>query len=122
MKDFVIGLGILCLLVGLCQYGEREIAERTHRIAVPLEMTLTAIQSGNAAQAQTYIALAAHVWRENEAALASLINHDHTNRIGENLAQLPRTPVHELGWAVEGLLKQLRDLAEMERVLWKNIL
>ena len=122
MKYLVIGLGILSLLVVFCRYGEMEIKESTQQVAVPLELAITALQAENESQARTYIALANDIWTQKESTLASLISHDRTNEIGEELAKLAWIPTNELRPAVEVVLKLVRNLAEMERILWKNIL
>ena len=122
MKYLVIGLGILSLLVVFCRYGEMEIKESTQQVAVPLELAITALQAENESQARTYIALANDIWTQKESTLASLISHDHTNQIGEELAKLAWIPTNELRPAVEVVLKLVRNLTEMERILWKNIL
>ena len=54
--------------------------------------------------------------------LASFISHDHTNGIDEEMAQLPWLSGNALGQAIEGLLKRVRGLAEMDLILWENIL
>lgn len=122
MKYLVIGLLILCLLIGLCWFAEREIAERTRLIAAPLERSLLAVRRGDGAAARSYAEQAAAAWDAHEAVLASFISHDHTNAITEELAQLPFLDGAALGQALEALLTQVRGLAEMERIVWKNIL
>lgn len=122
MKYFVIGVFILCLLVGLCFFAEREIGERSREIAAQLELALSALKAENGEQTQFYLKKAADAWAQSEGILASFISHDHTNGIGEALAGLPWLAGNELGQAIEALLKQVRGLAEMDQIVWKNIL
>ena len=122
MKYFTIGILILCLLTGLCWYAEREISERTRQIANPLELALSAVREGNDPDAHAWVSQAAVSWAKNEGVLASLISHDHTNGIGEAMARLPWLNGKDLGQAVEEVLKQIRGLADMERIVWRNIL
>lgn len=122
MKYLIIGVSILCLLIGLCWFAEHEISTRTHQIAEALELALFAVRAGDDTMAKTYTVRAAAAWAEHEAVLASLISHDHTNDIAEDLAQLSWLRGHALGQALEALLEQVRGLEEMERIVWKNIL
>lgn len=122
MKYLIVGVSILCLLIGLCWFAEHEINARTRQIADALELALLAVRAGDDTLAQTYSAQATAAWAKNEAMLASLISHDHTNNIAEDLAQLSWLRGRALGQALEALLEQVRGLAEMERIVWKNIL
>lgn len=122
MKYFVIGIWILCFLVGLCIYADRAIAERTAEITVPLEQALAAIQAGDDQTAQACVARASQAWEENEKVFASFLSHDHTNSIREELSQLSWLQGNELGQRIEKILKQVQGLAEMDQIIWKNIL
>lgn len=122
MRYFIIGILILCLLIGLCWYAEQEISNRTDAITAPLELALDALRDGNETLAQAYVAQAAAAWEQSEAVLSSIISHDHTNGIGEAMAELPWAHGDELGRAVESVRKQVQELADMDRIRWKNIL
>ncbi len=122
MRYFTIGLLILCLLFSLCWYTEQEISQRTSAIALPLELAIAALRDGNEALAQTYVAQATAAWEQSETILSSIISHDHTNGIGEAMAELPWTHGAELGRAVESLRQQIQELADLDRIRWKNIL
>ena len=122
MKYLMIGLVILSLLIGLCWYSEREIAERTREIAGQLELALAAVRVEDDTSAQRYAARASAAWKENETFLASIISHDHTNAIAESLSQLPWLQGQELGKTLSALLTQIRGLSEMEQIVWKNLL
>lgn len=122
MRYLTIGVLILCLLVGLCWYAEQEIYHRTDAISVPLELALAALRDGDEALARKYAAQAAAAWKQSEAVLSSIISHDHTNGIGEAMAELPWVQSEELGRAVESVRKQVQELADMDKIRWKNIL
>lgn len=122
MKYLIIGILILALLVGMCFFSQKQIIYRSREIAHPLELALSAIQAGDEVLAQAFIAEAMAAWEQSETLFTSLISHDHTNAIREDLAQLPWTYGHELGRAVEKVLQQLHGLEEMERVDWGNLL
>lgn len=122
MKYFVTGMIILCLLAGLCIYAEWEISKRSSEITDQLELALAALKDEDEAQAQSYLNRASEVWKKSKPVLASFISHDHTNGIDEEMAQLPWLSGNALGQAIEGLLKRVRGLAEMDLILWENIL
>ncbi|MBO4418450.1 MAG: DUF4363 family protein [Oscillospiraceae bacterium] len=122
MKYLTIGVLILCLLVGLCWYSERTITKQTQEITAKLELALSALREGNEPEAHAWLCQASAAWGKTERFLASYISHDHTNKISETFSQLSWLTGHELGQRIEEILNQVRNLAEMERVLWKNIL
>ena len=121
MRYLIIGVLILCLLIGLCWFSELKIRECTTEISAPLQLALNAIRNEDEGAARDYIAMAAYNWNEYEGVLASFISHDHTNKIGEAIALLPWVQDIDLAQAVEALLKQVQDLAEMDRIIWRNI-
>ena len=122
MKYLVTGVLILALLICLCFYANREIGKRTEAVSAPLEEALSALRSGEMQKARAAISLAIDAWTKSDSVLASFVSHDHTNNITEELAQLPWTSPEELGQKIEGILQQIRGLAEMDKIVWKNIL
>lgn len=122
MKYFVIGVLILSILIGLSVFADLEIDNRTREVSIPLEEALSALRAGNEQEVQACMIRAADAWTKSERVLASFINHDHTNNITEQLAQLPWLQGKELGQTIEGILKQVQGLAEMDEIVWKNIL
>ena len=122
MKYFVIGVLILSILIGLSVFADLEIDNRTREVSIPLEEALSALRAGNEQEVQACMIRAADAWTKSERVLASFISHDHTNSITEQLAQLPWLQGKELGQTIEGILKQVQGLAEMDEIVWKNIL
>ena len=122
MKYFIIGILILGLLVGLCIFAELEIETRSRAVSAPLEEALVALRDGAEQTVRVCIDRAADAWAESESVFASFISHDHTNRITEALAELPWLQGKELGQSIESILKQVQGLAEMDEIIWKNLL
>lgn len=122
MKYFVIGVLILSILIGLSVFADLEIDNRTREVSIPLEEALSALRAGNEQEVQACIIRTADAWTKSERVLASFISHDHTNSITEELAQLPWLQGKEIGQTIEGILKQVQGLAEMDEIVWKNIL
>ena len=121
MKFLCIGLLILALLVGGCVWSQRAVAVRAEAVGATLEAALEALRGGDEDAARRLAAEAAAAWEKHEGVLASLISHDHTNGVGEALAELQWAPREELGSRLAGLLETVRSLAEMERAALRNI-
>ena len=121
MKYFYIGVLILCLLVAGCLLTAWEIGRRTEAVAQPLALALEALRAGDEAGSRAQARFAAAEWDRHQGVLAALISHDHTNGVGEALAGLSWSQGPELGRRLEELLRRVRELAEMDRVVWRNL-
>ena len=121
MKYFWIGALILCLLLAGCRVSQREILDRTEAVAAPLEAALEAYQQGETAESRRLAETAASEWARQEGVLASLLSHERTNQIGAALAELPRVSEEVFPEACRRALRAVRELAELERAVWRNI-
>ncbi|MBR3077987.1 MAG: DUF4363 family protein [Oscillospiraceae bacterium] len=121
MKYFWIGVMILCLLLTGCFLSQRELRQRTEAVAAPLAQAIAAYQRGETEQGRRLSETAALEWERKEGVLASLLSHNYTNRISAALAELGRTGDEDFLRVCEGLLRDIRALAEQERAVWRNI-
>ena len=122
MKYLYVGLLIAALLVGSCVWSRWEVERRAEAVAGPLEAALEALEAGDRTAARELGARAAAEWEKHEELLASLLSQDRTNGIGSALAELRRAPEEELGSRLEAVRRSVRALAEMERVVLRNLL
>ena len=121
MKYFWIGTMILCLLLAGCRVSQREIQDRTEAVTAPLEAAVEAFQQGEAAESRRLAEIAASEWARQEGVLASLLSHERTNQIGAALAELPRVSESDFLRACRRALRAVRELAELEQAVWRNI-
>ena len=122
MKYFYIGLLILCLLLCACYFSSRQIRRGTEAMAFPLRQALQAFRAGNLTEKARSLEEAAARWKAGESVFASLLSHDHTAGIAEDLRALALAKDEEFEGICFRLLDKLDRIRRMDLPILENIL
>ena len=120
MKYFYLGIFILCMLICVCWFSQREIELRTDAVAAPLEEALSAVKQSNFAHGRSLLADGAEIWSQHEGFLASLMSHSYTREVDEALATREVVPDSDLRRFLARLLHAVRTISEVDKPLWRN--
>lgn len=121
MKYLVLGLLILVMLAAGCLLSGAEIEKRSGAVAGILEAALSAAEAGDEAGTQERLREARTEWDAHLGVLASLLNHEYTDAVTEDLASLERLQGAERIRVCARTLRALRALAKSERPVWRNL-
>ncbi len=122
MKYLYIGLLILCLLLCACYLSTREVRDRTEALTLPLRQAVQAFRTGNLAERARLVAEAGARWAESEAFFASLLSHEKTSQVSEDLRRLSVADGDEFEQTCLRLLDSLDRIRRMDLPILENIL
>ncbi|MBQ1371712.1 MAG: hypothetical protein IIY70_02155 [Oscillospiraceae bacterium] len=121
MKYLYLGLLIIALLLGACQISRQQIEARTEAVCAPLTEALQTLQTGDSAAGRRLLERSRAEWKRHEGVFASLMSHSYTREVGNALEELEAVPDQELERLTRHLLRAVRELAQTERPVWRNI-
>lgn len=122
MKYMYIGLLILCLLLCACYLSTRQIDQRTEAMLLPLHRALQAFQAGDLTTKTRYVEETTAHWEQNEAFFASLLSHEKTAQVSEDLRILSLDHPEEFEKACVRLIDNLQRIRHMDLPVPENIL
>ncbi len=121
MKYFYVGVLLLALLLTGCWFSWQQVRRGTQAASLPLELAASAFEAGDEAGSRELARKAALEWQSREGVLASLLSHERSGKITLALEELAELRGREFLQSCRRLLRMLRELAELERVAWRNI-
>lgn len=122
MKYFYIGLLILCLLLSACYFSTREIRTHTEALVIPLRQALQAFRAGNLSQKAVFMEELTRQWNKSEPFFASLLSHEKTTDIAEDLQELSMAEGRDFERICSRLLDRLCRIRRMDLPIPENIL
>ena len=122
MKYFCIGLLILCLLLCACYLSTRALRQEAAAMLRPLRQAAQAFRRGDTAAVSRYVRQTAAQWRRCEPVFASLLSHECTFAVSDDLQALGFCDAASFPQTCEHLMKTLRQIVDMELPNLKNIL
>lgn len=122
MKYLYIGLLILCLLLCACYLSTRQIDHRTEAMVLPLHQALQAFRAGDVTAGTRFVAETNAQWARNEAFFASLLSHEKTAQVSEDLRLLSLGHPEEFEKTCIRLIDNLEKIRHMDLPVPENIL